>query len=1141
MTALPARVQRITLAHKYMLNESDLWLTGTQSIVRMILEQRQLDRAANRDTAGFVSGYRGSPLAGVDLELARASDHLQDANIVFQPGINEDLAATAVWGTQQVGLFQGRRYEGVFGLWYGKSPGLDRSTDAIRHANMAGTSPLGGVLAIIGDDPDCKSSTLPSDSAGILRDLQIPILDPTDVGELIEFGLYGWALSRYCGCWTSMLAQTSVMDSSATIKLTERSPFVFPPLAFDPHIRLVDTPHEQERRMAQKLSLVREFTGANPINRTIGSGSRPKLAIVTTGKSYTNVRQALNLLGLSSNEDIGRAGIRLIKLGLLWPTDRLWLRDQVIDAQVVFVVESKHAFLETELKAALYGVGRASILGKEDIDGSELLSSFGELQIDAIIDALLHIAIRLEVRLPSADMYLKRRTAQRSGEQPRSMNTQRKPLFCPGCPHSGSTKVPEGSRAFAGIGCHYMAQWMHRETYLFTHMGGEGANWIGQAPFTDTDHVFVNLGDGTYSHSGLMAIRAAVAAKVNVTYKILFNDAVAMTGGQAVEGDLTVSDVVAQVKAEGVKTVRVVAEDVAVHKGASYKVYDRKHLHAVQRELRSIEGCTVLIVDHACANEKRRKRKRGLMPLSSRYVMINEDICEHCGDCVVQSGCSAVKTVQTKFGEKRQIDQAHCIQDLACVEGYCPALVEIKGRLRQHEKLQSESLELPAADVPASAGILIAGVGGTGVITLSQILAMAAHLDGKQASSLEMTGLAQKGGAVVSHVRIGPEHIWRTRLAESETDVLIAADPVTACSAEVAKLLDEHCTRAIVNNQLSPSHLAVVDHGQDYSITDTIDVLADYVLHLQSIDAMQLADESAGSSAHANMALLGFAYQQGWIPVSLSSLRRAIELNGVAIKANLTAFEAGRRSGSRTELETLAKKEEPHAAMTLLDQFIELRFKRLCEYQSARYADLYLNTIKRIRQRDTHTTDGDPALTRIVADALFHFMAIKDEYEVARLLTHDEFTRSIAQQFEADSVAYAFAPTWLRKDPTRGKVRIGPWIKPLLHLLVAMRTWRGTRLDPFRFSAERQFERQLLAQLTTDIELAVERVNERNYDAAVDLFTCYREVKGFGYVRETNWRRCEERIIALRQELAPRVLHATLTSDGGLQHSSLST
>ena len=1116
MSDLTARAQRITLTQKYALDETDLWLTGTQAVVRLLLEQNRLDVNSRRHTAGFVTGYRGSPLAGLDLELARAEAQIGEANIVFQPAINEDLAATAAWGSQQVGLFQGKKHDGVYSLWYGKSPGLDRSTDAIRHANMAGTAPLGGVLAIVGDDPDCKSSTLPSDSAGVLRDLQIPILDPTDVGELIDFGLYGWALSRFTGCWTAMLAQTSVMDSSATIERSEPSSFAFPRLDFDPHIRLVDTPHEQERRMAHKLALVHEFTAQNPINHMVVDAPRPKLAIVTTGKSYTNVRQALRLLGLSSEDEIREVGIRLIKLGLIWPTNREWLRNQVADAQAALVIESKSAFLETELKSALYGSAHVPILGKEDLDGLPLLTPIGELQVDSMIDALVRIGDKLNLNLPQAGRF-----ANRSGEfkhELTSMNAKRKPLFCPGCPHSGSTKLPEGSRAFAGIGCHYMAQWMHRETYLFTHMGGEGANWIGQAPFTDTNHVFVNLGDGTYSHSGLLAIRASVAANVNVTYKILFNEAVAMTGGQAVEGNLTVADVVSQVRAEGVKHVEVVAEEPRKHKTGDYPVSNRSQLNEAQRRLRSIAGCTVLIVDHACANEKRRKRKRGLAPPPERYVMINEDVCEGCGDCVSKSGCSAIKVVQTEFGEKRQIEQAHCIQDLACVDGYCPAFVEIRGTPRNRlTHITSVKVDLPEPEIPAAKNILIAGVGGTGVITLSQVIAVAAHLDARRVSTLDMTGLAQKGGAVISHVRIGVDDVWRTRLAHEETDVLIAADPVTATSQEVAPLLSQERTCAVVNEALSPSHLSVVDHDREHGLTDVLDELLPWVHSMTAVDALKVADEQAGIGTVANSVLLGLAYQRGLLPVSLASLRRAIELNAVAVEANLAAFDAGRMHEHEDTYRD-ASMTPPTENVPDLDEFIETRARRLEDYQDVDLADIYRAHLKRIRLSDMGAKDGSFPVTHAAADALYHFMAIKDEYEVARLLTMNSFERRVVDRFERAEISYAFAPTWLR-TPTKGKRRIGSWMEPVLKVIASIRSIRGTRLDPFRFSEERKLDQLLLKQFINDLTYVSDRLNETNYDTALALLVTYRKVKGFGHVRKGNWDRLAGDIDSLRKQL----------------------
>lgn len=1125
MTTSLLNASEDALKRKYLLEADDFWLTGTQALVRMVLEQHQRDQRSDLNTTGYITGYRGSPLAGLDFAFSQAQSALDERNIVFQPAVNEDLGATAVWGAQQVGLFDSSRYDGVFSMWYGKSPGLDRSADAIRHANMAGTAPMGGVLAMVGDDPDCKSSTLPSDSAGLLRDLQLPIVDPTDIGELIDYGLYGWALSRFSGCWVAMLAQTSVMDSSASILRSRRPSFEYPNVDVVPHIRLNDTPHDQERRMSEKLALVHAFQHANPINAIVVDADKPKLSIVTMGKSYTNVRQALRLFGLDSHDQIRDAGIRLIKLGLIWPVDRVWLREQVRDSQAVLVVESKSAFLETELKSALYGHAHVPVLGKEDLHGKPLLTPYGELQIASILDALMSLKSDLALTLPNVAAY--ESTTDENARALSPMNMLRKPLFCPGCPHAGSTKLPEGSRAFAGIGCHYMAQWMHRETYLFTHMGGEGANWIGQAPFTDTDHVFVNMGDGTYGHSGLLAIRASVAANVNVTYKILFNEAVAMTGGQAVEGDLTVADVVAQVRAEGVNEVEVVAESPRTHRGASYPVSPRSELNAVQRRLRNVPGCSVIVVDHACATETRRKRKRGLLPPSERYVVINEDVCEGCGDCVAKSGCSAIKVVQTEFGEKRQIEQSHCVQDLTCVEGYCPAIVVVNGRPKDRLPATTAiNVSIPEVDVPATANVLVAGVGGTGVITLSHVLAMAAYLDGKQVSTLDMTGLAQKGGAVISHLRISEKDVWRTRLSEGECDVLVAADAVTASSYEVVPLLDAERTHAIVNSSLAPSHTSVIDGTGDHAAQDVIGDVSKAVSGLSSLDAVALSDKYAGTATVANMVLLGCAYQRGLLPVSLSSVQRAITINGVAIEANIAAFNAGRLSvveGGQFDQET----KSPETCEMPVDLFITRRVDLLKQYANADFADLYMRRIEDIRNVEKFVLTQGPKLTRTVADVLYRFMAVKDEYEVARLLSQSTFNEHIDDRFTDAKVEYAFAPTWIKGRRETTKVRLGSWFKPVLRGLAGMRFVRGSLLDPFRFSSERKLDQQILKQLESDLDLIVNRLNEKNHQIALNLLLKYNEVKGFGYIREASWQRASTEL---------QLLRATLEDAVGVEH-----
>ena len=782
------------------------YLTGIQALARLPLDQRRLDDCADLDSAGFISGYRGSPLGGLDQELWRLSDALKAHRVVFQPGVNEDLAATAVWGSQQVGLFPGARREGVYGLWYGKAPGLDRSSDAVRHANAAGTSPRGGVLLVVGDDHACKSSTLPSASEFALRDLGVPVLAPADVQDVLDFGLAGWAMSRYAGCWTGLIALTDIMDSALTVDIDlDRHRFENPPHEEPfPHIRLQDSPADQESRLETKLRLARMFASANSIDRIVTTVPSPRLVLVTGGKTYADVREALARLGLQSEAQLVRAGVRLVKLGMTWPLDTALVDEFCRGARRLMVIEEKRPFIEDQLRTILFG-RPVELLGKAyggqpaNLDdardglsgfrgtnvfgwtlrparavagstgGTRLLPAAGQLDVAdiarAIADALPGV---------TDHGYLGEVTAA-AGTLPadaKHSKHMRKPMYCAGCPHNTSTRVPEGSRAAAGIGCHYMAQWMDRNTGTVTHMGAEGVNWIGQAPFTDESHIFANIGDGTYFHSGILAIRAAVAAGVNITYKVLANDAVAMTGGQPVDGSLTVEDIVAQVRAEGVAAVRVVSDDPRRHRRAGFRVAPRDALDTVQRELKEIPGCTVLVYEQTCAAELRRRRRRGLAADPDIRVVINDAVCEGCGDCSTQSNCVAVEPLDTEFGVKRAINQTACNKDLSCIDGFCPALVTLAGarpRVTAGPNDARPLVPLPPGSGSA-ANILIAGVGGTGIVTVSQVLGTAAHLDGSHVSTLDMTGLAQKGGAVVSHVRISPAGVSQPPSAYANPD-----------------------------------------------------------------------------------------------------------------------------------------------------------------------------------------------------------------------------------------------------------------------------------------------------------------------------------------------------------------------------------
>ena len=1134
----PSAMTRSLAVARYGTGSGNAFLTGIQALVRLTLDQRRLDARAGFDTAGFVSGYRGSPLGGLDQELWRNSALLDQHRIVFQPGVNEDLAATAVWGSQQAGLFPGARHDGVFGMWYGKAPGLDRSSDAIRHANAAGTSPLGGVLLVVGDDHGCKSSTLPSASEYALRDLGVPVLAPADVQDVLDFGLAGWALSRYAGLWTGLIALTDVMDSAlnVAVDLGRHRP-VLPPHDDVPHIRLGDSPIEQEARLETKLRLASSFMAANRIDRIVASPTRPRLVLVTAGKAYADVREALDKLDLRSDEAIARAGVRLVKLGLTWPLDPGWVGRFCDGADRVLVVEEKRPFVEDQLKTILFGQP-IEVLGKTapprlEAGGATVpgLRSYGELDVPAIVAKLATILKR------APDTGYLGEVAITSGGLPDdvpSSKEARKPMYCAGCPHSTSTRVPDGSRAAAGIGCHYMAQWMDRSTATVTQMGGEGANWIGQAPFTDEPHIFANLGDGTYFHSGILAVRAAVAAGVNITYKVLVNDAVAMTGGQAVEGGLTVADIVDQLKAEGVAALRVVSDDPRRRRyrgfPRGFPVVARGKLDAVQRELRGIPGCTVLIYDQTCAAELRRRRKRGLAEDPDVRVVINDAVCEGCGDCSVQSNCVAVEPLDTEFGLKRTINQSACNKDLSCLDGFCPALVTVAGakpKARTHTREgMADHLPQPAIERQA-ANILIAGVGGTGIVTASQLLGTAAHLDGRFVSTLDMTGLAQKGGAVLSHVRISPADSAHpaTRIPAVSADLLIGADAVTAASRDVLALASPQRTAVVLNTHVAPTSEFVLRQRHDVDFDRLEDRLRQRAESLSTVDADGASRALFGSTATANVFLLGYAYQTGAIPVSLAALERAIDLNGVAVDDNLAAFHHGRAAAHehRSDGDVAppavsalpSEAMQPRTAETVHGR-IAVRRQFLVGYQGENLARSYDALLDRVRAAEARVVPGGTALVAAVAQSYFKLLAVKDEYEVARLFSRRpagvgmDFATKLGSQFAPGfKTTFHFAPPLLARHGANGrpkKIAVGGWFAPVLGWLAKMRRLRGTVFDPFRHTAERRLERDLKQGFEADVDTIVELLDATNYDTCVALAKVPSRIKGFGPVKQTSAR-----------------------------------
>lgn len=1101
-----------------------VWLDGIRAVARLPLERSNLDTRQGLNTGGYISGYRGSPLGSLDQRFGEIHHELTSRHIEVNPGINEDLAATAIWGTQQTGLFEGSRFDGVFGMWYGKAPGLDRSGDAVRHANHAGTSRHGGVLMMVGDDPSCKSSTLPSFSAGTLRDLKIPILDPATIRDILEFGLYGWELSRYSGLWVAMLCQTALMDSSANFDLDAWPPaFILPPTDESPHIRLQDTPLDQSDRMALKLNLLHQFERFNRINRCWSEPVKPALSIISSGHHFVNLREALRVLGFKDSDDLEKQGIQVIKLGMLWPIASDWLKTKLSNVEEILVVEGPNRFIEDQIYPILYRNSGATI--SRVGEGNSRTSTAGSFAVAAeqMIRSVGDMLQRRGIEIPDRSVYDRICTFDGINALANANHTERRPLFCAGCPHAISTRIPEGSRALAGIGCHYMAQWMDRSTDTFTQMGGEGVNWLGQAPFTDTEHVFVNLGDGTYFHSGLLAIRAAVASGVNVTYKVLFNDAVAMTGGQSVDGSLSVADVVAQLRAEGVAEVVVVSDEPARYTSGEIDVRHRSELDVIQRKLRTVRGCSALIFDQTCAAEKRRRRKRGLTPISKRHLVINDALCEDCGDCTAKSNCSAIEPIETDLGVKRRINATTCNQDLSCLEGFCPAIVEIEGTFKQ-----SDGIDIPPVDetisLPEYANIFIAGVGGTGVVTLSQMLCAAAHIEGKYVTSLDQTGLAQKGGAVTSHVRINPTPFPETNISSGRTDVLLGCDLVTATDAEVMKLFS-HRTYAFINKEIVPT-LDYILENKNSEFSPLIRRLSDVVAHVDTVDLYRWSSHASGSTTTANTLMLGYAWQSGQIPLQAESIRAAIKLNGVQIAANIHAFEAGRalRAGSLQFNPGRRGNYLLHPPKYLKgDQLLDDREQLLQQYQDEAYAHRLRAGTQEVRSRFADEVDH---LVDKYIRTYFKLLYVKDEYEVARCLVSSQYQSILDHQFESDyRVTYGFGSPWLTRWRQSEKVQVGTIFKPFLRILAKLKSLRGTALDMFKHSRERQIDRNILGTFENDVNLLIEATTneaDRLFDA---LLNAYKEVRGYGKIREKNWESIQPRLFELRKRSAQHTVN----------------
>jgi indolepyruvate ferredoxin oxidoreductase len=1129
---------KISLDDKYSLATGRAFMTGIEALVRLPILQHQRDVKRGLNTACFISGYRGSPISGLDQALWKAKKFTAAHNIHFQPGVNEDLAMTSVWGSQQVGLFPGAKYDGVFGLWYGKGPGLDRSMDVLKHANAFGTSRYGGVLAVVGDDHACKSSTLPHQSDHMFIGATSPVLNPAGVQEVLDLGIFGWELSRYSGCWVGLKAITENMDAAISADIDSGRVEVVLPEDYElpedgVHIRWPDSPMAQEERLQRhKIYAARAFARANNLNRIELDSDNARLGIVTTGKSYLDTLQALSDLGIDEKL-AAQIGIRLYKVGMSWPLEPVMTHQFAQGLEEILVVEEKRSVIEDQLTGQLYNWPvdrRPRVVGEYDEDRNLLVTNLGELT-PAMIARVIAARISRFFDSESIRQRLAFLEAKEAALAVPRNRAERKPWFCSGCPHNTSTVVPEGSKAFGGIGCHYMATWMDRGTETFTQMGGEGATWIGQAPFTETRHVFQNLGDGTYFHSGLLAIRAAVASGVNITYKILFNDGVAMTGGQPVDGELSVAQIVGQLRAEGVQRIAVVSDQPDSYRNTPWSelngvsVTHRSQLESIQCELRDTEGCTALIYAQTCAALKRRRRKKGIMDDPAKRVFINDAVCEGCGDCGVQSNCLSIIPKQTALGRKRAIDQSACNKDYSCVRGFCPSFVTVHGgQLRKPQAISNTSAwtepgEPQRITIDGPFNILITGIGGTGILTVGSILGMAAHIEQKGTSVLNQTGLAQKFGAVTGHVRIAEnqQQLHSVRIPAGEAHLLLGADLVVAAADDALAKLNRDHSHAVINSHLSPTADFTHDADAVFPINDMEQAIAGELEsgHSHFVRATTLATRLLGDAIYANFFLLGVAYQQGLIPLGAGAIDEAIELNGVAIEQNQQAFLWGRRyaiDAAAVLAEAGLTNEHKSSQSASLDEVIAYRSAYLADYQDQAYAERYLHLVERVRKFEQElqpSANAELPLTEAVARSYFSLLAYKDEYEVARLYSNGDFEQTLAAQFEGDyRLRFHLAPPLIAKrDPHSGKPikrEFGGWVLPLFRVLARFKKLRGGALDIFGYTTERKIERALITAYERDIDQLLDETILDNLDTAIEMACLPQQIRGFGHVKQAS-------------------------------------
>ena len=1109
------------LADRYDLTSGQVFLAGTQALARILLDQARRDQAGGLNTAGFVSGYRGSPLGGLDLELWRARDRMADAPITFLPAVNEDLGATAVLGAQQASLDPACEVDGLFSMWYGKGPGVDRSGDALKHGNAYGSSPKGGVLVVAGDDHGCVSSSMPHQSDVAFMAWFMPTLNPASVSEYLEYGEYGITLSRFSGTWVGFKAVSETVESGRSVRLRPDRDFVQPDFTAPPgglHVRAADLPSpEIETRIGAKLEAVRAFVEANPLDRAVYGLTDAAFGFVTTGKAHLDLMEALRLLGLDAAR-YRALGIDIYKVGMVWPLARRDALKFVKGKEEVLVVEEKRGIIESQFKKYFYdwpGDKPRRMVGKYTSEGAALIPWTGELSPRLLLPI---VAERLHRFFPDERLPEKARALTETPPPALHVpDASRTPYFCSGCPRNSSTKVPDGSTAASGIGCHVMASWMDRETVGYAQMGGEGVPLVAASMFNGGKHIFQNLGEDTWYHSGSLAIRQAVAANTNITYKILYNDAVAMTGGQPVDGPISVQAIAQACRAEGVERIALISDDIAKFKPADFPArssfHDRAEIDGIQRELRDIPGVTVLIYEQACATEKRRRRKRGTLEDPKRFAVINDLVCEGCGDCSVESNCLSVEPKETPLGCKRQINLNSCNKDFSCLNGFCPSFVTVEGATRRKKDAAELDIAALTADLPAPVlpdlespfDLLVTGVGGTGVVTVGQLITMAAHLEGKGASVLDFTGFAQKFGTVLSYIRLSdtPDALHQVRIDAGTADAVIGCDVVVS-SAPKASAHYRQGTGMVLNRAEMPTGDLVLHRDAQLQVDTRQARIADTIgaQNLTAFDANAASEALLGDSVFANVMMLGAAWQQGLVPVSDAALSQAILLNGVAIEKNRLAFSLGRVLAHDPARLAPLYRDAPPAEETL-EQIIERRANFLQAYQNAAYAKRYRH---RIAAFCAALPEAAPDLQKDAARSLFKLMAYKDEFEVARLHADPAFADQIKSQFEGDyKLHYHLAPPLLsRRTDARGrpaKRSFGPWIGTAFHMLARLKTLRGTALNPFGYHEEARMHRDLLRWYEAALDTVAAHHTPQTAETCARIIAAPGGIRRYGPVR----------------------------------------